>query len=339
MKNVENQSQVLLEIKDLRVLFQGRKKLLPAVDGVNLSIRQGEIVGVVGESGSGKSVMSQTILRLREHESEVQYEGSILFDGQDILKLPLASMSKIRGNQISVIFQDPLTSLNPVYTVGNQMSEVLMLHKKMSKQEAREKSIELLNLTGIPSPERCIKQYPFELSGGMQQRVMIAMALACEPKLLIADEPTTALDVTIQEQILDLIVELNKKLGMSVLFITHDLSAMAQLCHSVRVMYLGQIVEEAATAELFACPSHPYTRGLLSCIPRLDTDREEELPVIPGVVPPLTDVPVGCHFCTRCTLADEKCREEEPPVTEVTPGHKVKCWKYGQTEKEKEAVQ
>ena len=241
-------------------------------------------------------------------------------------------MRSIRGNRISVIFQDPMTSLSPVHTVGKQIGEALMLHKKLSKAQALEKAGELLALTGIPSPQRCLKQYPYELSGGMQQRVMIALALVCEPALLIADEPTTALDVTIQEQILDLIAELNRKLGMSVLFITHDLGAMKGLCHSVRVMYLGQIVEEAETEELFREPLHPYPQGLLACIPRLDTVRGEPLYVIEGSVPPLSKVPQGCHFCTRCPYADDRCRAEKPPAVEVRPGHKAKCWKYVEEE-------
>ena len=258
-------SDTILEIKDLHVLFPVHKKWLPAVDGVNLKIEKGEITGVVGESGSGKSVMSQTILRLRDHDTNVRYEGEILFEGEDLLKQPLNKIRDIRGDRISVIFQDPLTSLSPVHTVGSQLSEVLTLHKGLNKEQAKEKAIEMLKLTGIPNPENCFKQYPYELSGGMQQRVMIAMALSCEPKLLIADEPTTALDVTIQEQILQLIRELNEKLGMSVLFITHDMGAVANLCHNVKVMYLGQVVEEASTEELFQNPLHPYTQGLLSC--------------------------------------------------------------------------
>ena len=327
-----NTNEPLLEMRSLRVKFPARKKLLSAVDGVNLTIHPGEIVGVVGESGSGKSVMSQSILRLRDYDSAVKYEGEILFEGQNLLDLDLAKMRDIRGNRIAVIFQDPLTSLSPVHTVGKQMSEVLRLHKGMSKAEALAKCHELLSLTGIPDPARCLKQYPYELSGGMQQRVMIAMALACEPALLIADEPTTALDVTIQEQILELIADLNRKLGMSVLFITHDLGAMKGLCHSVRVMYLGQIVEEASTEDLFGEPLHPYTQGLLACIPRLDSVRGEALHVIEGVVPPLSQVPAGCHFCTRCPYADERCRTQEPPAVEVRPGHKAKCWKYAENQ-------
>ena len=325
----------LLEIKDLKVKFPDRKRILTAVDGVNLQIRPGEIVGVVGESGSGKSVMSQSILRLREYDSAVQYEGQILFEGKDILQLSQKEMRALRGNRIAVIFQDPMTSLSPVHTVGKQMIEVLLLHKKISRANAKKKCIELLQLVGIANPENCYKKYPYELSGGMQQRVMIAMALACEPALLIADEPTTALDVTIQEQILNLIADLNEKLGMSVLFITHDLGAMAQLCHSVRVMYLGNLVEEAQTEELFENPLHPYTKGLLDCISRLDSVRGEALPTIEGVVPPLSKVPQGCHFCTRCPYADDRCRTENPPCVEAKPGHMVKCWKFV-TEKEGE---
>lgn len=318
----------ILNIKHLRVLFSHHKKWIPAVDGVNLTIRSGEIIGIVGESGSGKSVMSQSILRLREHDSAIRYEGEIIFGKEDLLKRPLSQMRDIRGNEISIIFQDPLNSLSPVHTVEKQLSEVLVLHKKMSKKDARERIIEILKLIGIPDPKSCIKKYPYELSGGMQQRVMIAMALACEPKLLIADEPTTALDVTVQEQILHLICELNEKLGMSVLFITHDMGTVSQLCHSVKVMYLGQIVEDTTTEELFKRPLHPYSKGLLACIPHLGVKRGQKLPTISGIVPSLSQIPEGCHFCTRCSEADEKCRNMEPPMVEETPGHLVKCWKY-----------
>jgi peptide/nickel transport system ATP-binding protein len=333
----KNKKEPLLEIQDLRVLFPVHKKWLPAVDGVNLSIRPGEITGVVGESGSGKSVMSQSILRLRDHDTAVKYEGEILFEGENLLKKPLDQMRGIRGEQISIIFQDPLNSLSPVHTVGMQLSEILMLHKSMTKQEARERVVQMLEMTGIPNPENCIRKYPYELSGGMQQRVMIAMALACEPKLLIADEPTTALDVTIQEQILHLIRELNEKLGMSVLFITHDMGAVAQLCHSVKVMYLGQVVESASTERLFENPLHPYTRGLLACIPHLQVERGKSLPVISGTVPPLSKIPQGCHFCTRCEDKDERCEKEQPPLVEAEPGHLVKCWRYADSRDQKEA--
>ncbi len=318
----------LIKFNDVQVKFNVRKKELYAVDGVSMEINEGEIVGIVGESGSGKSVLSQSILRLSDYDSNVSYSGEITFQGENLLTVPNSRMKEIRGNKISVIFQNPLTSLSPVHTVGKQLDEVLVLHKKLTKKEARERSIELLKLTGIPNPENCVRQYPFELSGGMQQRVMIAMALACEPKLLIADEPTTALDVTIQEQILSLMVELNKKLNMSILFITHDMGAVSQLCHSVKVMYLGQIVEEAPTDVLFKNPLHPYTQGLLACIPKLESRALEPLPVISGTVPPLTQVPEGCHFCTRCPYADDRCRNQEPPSVEINDPHRVKCWKY-----------
>ncbi|MEO1768881.1 oligopeptide/dipeptide ABC transporter ATP-binding protein [Candidatus Enterococcus ferrettii] len=321
----------ILEIKQLKVKFPIHKKWLPAVDEVDLTIHAGEIIGIVGESGSGKSVMSQSILRLRDHDTAVQYEGEILFEGNDLLQNSLAQLREIRGNDISIIFQDPLNSLSPVHTVEKQLSEVITLHKQVSKDEAKKRSIEMLNLTGIPDPAACLKKYPFELSGGMQQRVMIAMALACEPKLLIADEPTTALDVTIQEQILRLIKELNETLGMSVLFITHDMGVVAKLCHRIKVMYLGQIVEDAATEELFAEPLHPYTEGLISCIPHLETKRGEPLPTIPGTVPSLSEIPKGCHFCTRCKYADERCFQEQPPMIEARPDHFVKCWRYDES--------
>lgn len=327
-KDVTNMQEPLLEMKDLRVLFPVHKKWLPAVDGVSLSVRPGEITGVVGESGSGKSVMSQSILRLRDHDTAVRYEGEILFEGENLLEKPLGQMRGIRGDRISIIFQDPLNSLSPVHTVGKQLSEILMLHRGMDGKDAQKQAVQMLKLTGIPEPDRCISKYPFELSGGMQQRVMIAMALACEPKLLIADEPTTALDVTIQEQILHLIRELNEKMGMSVLFITHDMGAVAQLCDSVKVMYLGQVVESASTEELFASPMHPYTKGLLACMPHLKVERGKSLPVITGTVPPLSKIPAGCHFCTRCKDADKRCEQQTPPGAEVKPGHLVKCWKY-----------
>lgn len=327
-KELTGGKKPLLEIKDLRVLFPVHKKWFPAVDGVSLSVRPGEITGVVGESGSGKSVMSQSVLRLRDHDTAVRYEGEILFEEENLLEKPLDRMRDIRGDRISIIFQDPLNSLSPVHTVGMQLSEILMLHRGMSKKDAKSQTVQMLKLTGIPEPELCIRKYPFELSGGMQQRVMIAMALACEPKLLIADEPTTALDVTIQEQILHLIRELNEKMGMSVLFITHDMGAVAQLCHSVKVMYLGQVVESAETEELFDSPMHPYTEGLLACIPHLNVARGKSLPVITGTVPPLSKIPKGCHFCTRCKDADERCEKQQPPLVEAKPGHQVKCWKY-----------
>lgn len=321
--------KTLLRVENLKVQFETDRGIVTAVDGVSFSINHGEIVGVVGESGCGKSVMSQSILRLLEHTDPVIYDGTVIFSGVDIFKLKQKELRDMRGNQISVIFQDPLTSLNPVYTIGNQMAEVLMLHKAMSRKQAIERAVELLKLTGIPDPILCTTQYPHELSGGMQQRVMIAMALSCEPKLLIADEPTTALDVTIQAQILELIAKLNKELGMAVLFITHDLGVVSEICSSVRVMYLGQLVEETTTNDLFKNPLHPYTKGLIKSIPLLEGERGGELYVIPGTVPSLLNVPKGCRFNTRCEWADNKCYESEPPFEEATSsGHKVKCWHY-----------
>jgi|HigsolmetaAR204D_1030405.scaffolds.fasta_scaffold00057_12 oligopeptide/dipeptide ABC transporter ATP-binding protein len=320
--------QPLLELRDFKVQFHTPRGKVTAVDGVNMTIRQGEIVGIVGESGSGKSVMSQSIVRLLEPSSSIEYAGAVLLEGRNLLDLPLSKLREIRGNEISVVFQDPLTSLNPVHTIGHQIEEVLRLHQKLSRKEARERAVELLRLTGIPSPETRVHEYPHQLSGGMQQRVMIAIALACQPKLLIADEPTTALDVTIQAQILDLLVQLNETMGMAIMFITHDLGIVADICDSVKVMYLGQIVEEAGTDELFQQPRHPYTRGLLQSIPRLDTDRNAFLHVIQGTVPSLHSVPQGCRFSTRCPYANDHCREKEPPAEALGDGRSVRCWRH-----------
>lgn len=318
----------LLEINQLKVHFNTERGKMTAVNGVSFAMQKGEIIGIVGESGCGKSVMSQSILRLLEHTDPVEYEGEVLFDQQDLLTLPQPELRALRGSNISMIFQDPLTSLNPVYTIGQQIEETLKLHQKLSKKEARQKAIEMLRLTGIPSPDVRIDDYPHQLSGGMQQRAMIAMALSCEPRLLIADEPTTALDVTIQAQILDLIVELNRRLGMGVLFITHDLGVVSEICTSVKVMYLGQIVEETTTEALFEQPLHPYTQGLIKSIPRLEGNRDEKLHVIEGTVPSLNDIPQGCKFSTRCVFADEKCFREEPSMDRVNAEHGVKCWHY-----------
>jgi len=321
-------SEPLIKIKDLTVQFRTDRGPVTVVDKVSFAVNPNEIIGIVGESGCGKTVMSQTILRLLEHTDPVQYSGEIMSGGRNLLALPLSELRSIRGSEIAVIFQDPLTSLNPVYTIGNQMEEVLVLHKGMSKKNVKNRSLELLRLTGIASPERCIRQYPHELSGGMQQRVMIAMALACEPKLLIADEPTTALDVTIQAQILELILELNSTMGMAVLFITHDLGVISEICTSVLVMYLGQIVEETTTSELFENPLHPYTRGLIKSIPKLEGQKKKFLHVIEGTVPSFHNIPNGCRFSTRCENVDDKCKNEEPPfVFPKNENHKVKCWR------------
>ncbi|MEH7525808.1 ABC transporter ATP-binding protein [Bacillus sp. JJ1503] len=318
----------LLQINDLKTHFHTQRGLVTAVDGISLHVEEGEILGVVGESGCGKSVMSQSILRLFDEKHLVKYEGEILFQEKSLLKMSESNIRKIRGNDISIIFQDPLSSLNPVYTIGDQIAEAFILHQKLCKNVAYEKAIEMLRLTGIPVPEKMVHKYPHELSGGMRQRAMIAMALACQPKLLIGDEPTTALDVTIQAQILDLIVRLNKEMKMGVIFITHDLGVVAEICTRVVVMYLGQVVEEADIENLFSNPLHPYTRGLLKSIPKMDGDRSQKLHVIEGTVPSLNDIPRGCRFSTRCPFADEQCRSELPELKTYQKGQKVRCWHY-----------
>lgn len=317
----------ILKIEDLEVSFNTERGRVKAVRGVSFETRPGEIVGIVGESGCGKSVMVQSILRLLEHSDPVSYGGKIFFQDRELLRLPIDEIRKIRGKDISIIFQDPQTSLNPVFTIGNQLEEVLLLHRGFSKSKARDRSEELLRLTGIKNPEEALDQYPFELSGGMQQRVMIAMALACDPKILIADEPTTALDVTIQAQILVLVLDLNEELKMAVLFISHDLGVISEICTSVKVMYLGQIVEEMPTQQLFDSPLHPYTMGLINSLPKLSEEKVEELPTIKGIVPSLHDLPRGCAFSTRCDYARARCFEEEPPLMKSDySDHQVKCW-------------
>ena len=328
----------LLEVKDLKTHFYTERGQVTAVDGISFHIEKGEILGVVGESGCGKSVTSQSILRLFDEKNLVQYEGEIFFNEVDILKLPKSKMQQIRGNDISMIFQDPLSSLNPVLTIGFQIAESIILHQKIPKKEAYDKAIELLRLTGIPSPEKRVHEYPHNLSGGMRQRAMIAMTLACQPKLLIADEPTTALDVTIQAQILDLISDLNKQFKMGVMFITHDLGVVAELCSRVVVMYLGQIVEEANVHDLFENPLHPYTQGLIKSIPQLDGDRSVKLHVIEGTVPSLNNVPKGCRFAARCSFADEKCINHPPELRVHKDNQKVRCWNYEKILQEQEEV-
>lgn len=333
--------QPLLEVNELKIHFYTERGRITAVDGISFHVEAGEIVGVVGESGCGKSVTSQAILRLLDEKDLVQYDGEIFFEGTDLLQLPTSSMQKIRGNEISMIFQDPLSSLNPVFTIGSQIAESIMLHQHVSKKAAFEKAVDLLRMTGIPAPEKRVHEYPHQLSGGMRQRAMIAMTLACQPKLLIADEPTTALDVTIQAQILDLMLELNREHGMGVIFITHDLGVVAEICSRVVVMYLGQIVEEADVETLFAHPRHPYTKGLMKSIPQLDGDRSQKLHVIEGMVPTLDNIPAGCRFAPRCPYADAMCHEQPPAYVERTEGHKVRCWhadKIAQEEEEKSHV-
>ena len=316
-----------LQVDSLSTSFRTRQGWLKAVDGVSFSVAQGEILGLVGESGCGKSVTSQSILRLYDEKRDVHYEGRIRLDGEDLLALSPKEMHKVRGSRISMIFQDALSSLNPVFTVGDQICEPLMIHQGLARRQAMEKAVELLKLVNIPAPERRVMQYPHELSGGMRQRVMIAIALACKPELLIADEPTTALDVTVQAQIMDLIRELNQKLGMSVMLITHDLGVVAETCDRVAVMYLGQIVEQADKAAIFDDPRHPYTWGLIHSIPRLDGDRAKPLYSIEGTVPLLNQVPQGCcRFAQRCPHVSERCRTAMPQLQEAAPGHWVRCW-------------
>ncbi len=322
-------SEKILEIENLSTSFKTERGVMKAVDGVSFYVNKGEVLGLVGESGCGKSVTSQSILRLYDEKYLASYEGEIRFNGKDLLALPEREMRRIRGHEISMIFQDALSSLNPVFTVGDQITEPLRIHQKLSKSAARSRAIEILSLVGIPSPEKRIDQYPHELSGGMRQRVMIAIALACRPKLLIADEPTTALDVTIQAQIIDLIMSLNKKFDMGVILITHDLAVVAETCSRVAVMYLGQIVEEADVCRIFDAPRHPYTRGLINSIPRMSGERAKRLYMIPGTVPLLNQIPDGCRFAPRCPYATESCRTAMPELTETgEPGHRVRCFRY-----------
>ena len=331
-------SATLLEVKKLRTHFNTEMGKVTAVDDVSFHVEKGEILGIVGESGCGKSVTAQSILRLFDEKHLVNYEGEILFNNDvDFLKLSKKEMQRVRGNDVSMIFQDPLSSLNPVLTIGFQIAEAILLHQKVSKSAAYQQAIEMLRLTGIPSPEKRVTDYPHHLSGGMRQRVMIAMALACQPRLLIADEPTTALDVTIQSQILDLIVDINKRFDMGVIFITHDLGVVAELCNRVVVMYLGQIVEEADIFSLFENPLHPYTKGLIKSIPHMDGNRSEKLHVIQGTVPSLENVPVGCRFAPRCQYADELCRTKLPDLEQAGESQKVRCWHHEKIAREEEA--
>lgn len=324
-----NKSYPLLEVQNLVTRFATEQGTVTAIDGVSFSINQGETVGLVGESGCGKSVTSLSILRLFDSHSGTTLQGKILFEQKDLLSLGTAEIQEIRGNQISMIFQDPMTSLNPVYTIGDQIAETIMLHQKTGRAAAMEKAIQMLQLVGIPSPEKRVNEYPHQLSGGMRQRVMIAMGLACQPKLLIADEPTTALDVTIQAQILDLMLDLQKQLNMGIILITHDLGVVAEVCDRVMVMYLGQIVEECSVKTLFSAPKHPYTVGLIQSIPMLDGNRGEPLYMIEGAVPSLHQVPAGCRFAPRCPYADAKCTQQYPSLETIDNEHKVRCWHYG----------
>ncbi len=320
----------LLEVSNLRTYFRTDAGVARAVDGVSFEVEQGETLGIVGESGSGKSVTALSIMRLiPEPPGEIQPGSSIRFrDESGVIDLATASeeqMRRIRGNDIAMIFQEPMTSLNPVFRVGDQIMESLRLHQGLSKREARDRAIEMLRLVGIPIPEQRVDEYPHQLSGGMRQRVMIAIALACDPKVLIADEPTTALDVTIQAQILELLNRLQEELGMAIILITHDLGVVAETCDRVIVMYAGQVFEEGPVDDVFRNPQNPYTEGLLRSIPRLGR-RTERLAVIPGVVPSPLDWPSGCRFHTRCPYGWELTQREEPPLFELGPGRRSKCW-------------
>ncbi|MCS7089083.1 MAG: ABC transporter ATP-binding protein [Thermoflexales bacterium] len=321
---------LMLDVQGLKTYFYTEDGVVKAVDGVDLYVRRGETLGVVGESGCGKSVTSLSIMRLISPPGRI-VEGKIIFDGVDLLTLPEHEMTKIRGNRISMIFQQPTSCLNPVFKIGDQVAEVLQIHEGLGKKASWERAVELLRMVGIPEPHKRAHAYPHEISGGQAQRVMIAMALACQPELLIADEPTTALDVTIQAQILDLMRELKEKTGTAIMLITHDMGVVAEMCDRVVVMYAGQVVEQADVKTIFTKPLHPYTKGLLGSIPVLGQLRER-LDTIPGTVPNLIDPPPGCRFEPRCQVCEgavrERCRTEPPPLREIEPGHWVRTWLY-----------
>ncbi len=321
----ENERDVLLSIQDLRTWFFTDAGVVKAVDGVSYDIHRGRTLGVVGESGCGKSVTALSIMRLIPDPPGRIVDGRILFEGKDLTKLPMNEMRDIRGADIGMIFQEPMTSLNPVFTVGYQIMEPAMLHLGVSPDEARSMAIDVLDKVGIPAPDKRIDEYPHQLSGGMRQRVMIAMSLVCNPKLLIADEPTTALDVTIQAQILDLMQQLQDDLGMAILVITHDLGVVAEVSHDVVVMYAGKIVEYADVMTLYEEPRHPYTIGLFHAVPKLGA-HQTRLDTIAGEVPNPLDFPSGCKFHPRCPFAFDRCKEEEPPLTELDSGHSAACW-------------
>jgi len=325
----------MLEVAGLRTFFFTRAGILKAVDGVSFSLNRGETLALVGESGCGKSMTALSIMRLVPDPPGRIVGGSITLDGRDLLQLNEAAMRKVRGNELSMIFQEPMTSLNPVLTIGEQISEAIRLHQDLTQTAIADRAVEMLRLVRIPEPTQRSREYPHQLSGGMRQRAMIAMALACNPKVLIADEPTTALDVTIQAQILELMAQLQRQLGTALILITHDLGIVAECAQRVIVMYAGRKVEEAAVEAMFASPFHPYTHGLIASIPRLPSMRGKpvelgaDLTEIPGVVPALTDLPTGCAFAPRCALADQRCRAEYPPYEEKQPGHWAACWHSG----------
>jgi oligopeptide/dipeptide ABC transporter ATP-binding protein len=329
---VEKINENILKVKGLKTQFFTESGVVRAVDGVDIVVKRGEVLGIVGESGCGKSVTSLSIMGLVSEPGRI-VDGEVLFDEEDLLKLPEKRMMNIRGNRISMIFQQPQSSLNPVFRVGDQITEVLRNHQDISNEEAQKRAVELLTVVGIPEPESRFKAYPHEMSGGMAQRVMIAMALACVPELLIADEPTTALDVTIQAQILDLMRNLKSQMETAIILITHDLGVVAEMCDRVNVMYAGRIVEEAHVETLFATPKHPYTDALIGSTPVLG-QAEKELVTIPGSVPNLINLPSGCKFAPRCQARIEynltQCTEDEPDLIEMAPNHWVRCWLYDQ---------
>jgi oligopeptide/dipeptide ABC transporter ATP-binding protein len=318
----------IIEVKNLKTSFSTSEGRFLAVDDVSFKVDQGQTLGIVGESGCGKSVTSLSIMRLIPTPPGQIESGEIIFKGKDLLKLSTEEMRNIRGNQIGMIFQEPMTSLNPVFTIGNQISEAISIHNKsLSRKELRVKTLEMITLVGIPSPESRIDDYPHQLSGGMRQRVMIAMALSCNPQLLIADEPTTALDVTIQAQILDLIKKLQKEFHTAMILITHDLGVVAETCNNVAVMYAGRIVEEGTVEDIFNHPKHPYTKGLLNSVPHFESgQRLKKLETIPGIVPSLANLPPGCRFQTRCKFATDICKETDPPLEVISGAHRAACY-------------
>ncbi|MEG1061388.1 MAG: ABC transporter ATP-binding protein [Oscillospiraceae bacterium] len=322
-------NEPLLQVKDLRTYFYTEEGVIPSVDGISFDLTQGETLAIVGESGCGKSVTSLSIMRLVDCPPGKIESGEIIYQGEDLLKKSEKEMRAIRGNDISMIFQEPMTSLNPVFTVGSQIAESFRIHQGMKKHDARTHAIEMIQMVGISSPEKVVDQYPHELSGGMRQRIMIAMALACKPKILIADEPTTALDVTIQAQIMHLLADLKKQTGTSIIIITHDLGVVAQIAENAMVMYAGQVVEYASVSKIYKDPLHPYTDGLLKSIPNLSDD-VERLYNIKGMVPCASEYPTGCRFCPRCECASEICEQKEPPLLALADGRSVRCWKYMQ---------
>lgn len=316
----------LLQVKNLKTYFFDEDKVAKAVDGVNFEVYEGETLGIVGESGCGKSVTSLSIMRLINEPPGKIMDGEIIFRGENLLKKSSSQMRQIRGNEISMIFQEPMTSLSPVYTIGDQIVETIMLHQKKKKREAYSLAVEMLAKVGIPLPERRVHEYPYQLSGGMRQRVMIAIALSCHPKLLIADEPTTALDVTVQAQILELLKELQQNMGTAIILITHDLGVVAEISDRVAVMYAGKVVEYTDVRTIFKDPRHPYTWGLMNSIPKLT--EKKRLQAIDGVIPDPSDLPQGCSFNPRCRFADEKCINTEPEFKEINKQHYVRCWHY-----------